>query len=481
MTSSKPEGEPDVSGIGSRRDIHNISRLVVLVAIGDEDRCRQIAQSVRELGARDVIETHSLGAALEQLGRQSPDLLLCGEHLRDHHGTLLVDAARRVSPATIAHLLPMFADDDRPDGSASDFFEPSNRTAARELLTNILHAAVAPRGGFWCRVPELSLSDILQMYHQLRRSVTVLVSGRIGGRIRLEDGELVYAECDDRLGEAALCRLLATEAGLVRTDGSEFEGPVNISGPFHRVLFEAMDQLHILRQTASAESLRGLDESAFDEPTLWEPPPPPEPQLASSGAPSLHEGRVWPATRKLWLMVGVGTATALALHFLVTEWPDGTDASERSPVLAVSVESSRAAEVEKPAPPAASAQPSPSTTHPGVSRFALGITSSPSGASVLEGDRIIGTTPLTISCERSSLERGPRTFVLVAKGYLPHTLQQTMAEADVNVHAVLVPNPPLASVSAPTPVKAPPATASASSPAKAAGAPDAELEIRLQR
>jgi CheY-like chemotaxis protein len=207
----------------------NLTRLSVLVGEADVDRSREIAALLVELGVRQVMQVQSPSSLLEALKRQAFDVLLCAERLGPEDGVAVLRAARDVAPATRSVLMRA---NDRAGEFVPDGIEAIELPFSRLKLQGLLHRAAAPHGGLWCEVPELSLTDILQMYHQARRSITVLLSGPIAGRIWLEAGEIVDAEAHGERGMSALSRLLEAESGLVRTEPPK--GPVSrsISAPF---------------------------------------------------------------------------------------------------------------------------------------------------------------------------------------------------------------------------------------------------------
>jgi hypothetical protein len=87
--------------------------------------------------------------------------------------------------------------------------------------------------------------------------------------------------------------------------------------------------------------------------------------------------------------------------------------------------------------PAEAASPSP----PGpvaATRFRLTIDSTPQGATVLEGARAVGETPVTIELEAAALRETPRSYRIELAGYAPYDFTQGPSERDVEVHAALV-------------------------------------------
>jgi hypothetical protein len=118
--------------------------------------------------------------------------------------------------------------------------------------------------------------------------------------------------------------------------------------------------------------------------------------------------------------------------------------------------------------------------------FHVYIDSSPQGADVIEGDVLLGTTPLDIVVARSSVRDKSRTFLLQKHGYLPFSLAQGDSEENVRLSAALE--------AAPTaPAPAPTRTAAVTSPPRARApkphpsvgtatpAPAPEPDIRMQR
>lgn len=218
----------------------HLTRLSVLLAEPNSDRTREIASLLQELGVGHTVHVESRVALLDALGKQAFDVLLCAERLGDDDGVRVLREARGAAPATRTVLMRA---NQRAAERVPEDIEAIELPFSRLTLQGLLHRAAAPRGGLWCEVPELSLSDILQMYHQARRSITVLLSGPIAGRIRLEAGEIVDAEANDERGMPALSRLLEAESGLVRTEPPRSGGPHTISAPFQSVLLEAAQKL----------------------------------------------------------------------------------------------------------------------------------------------------------------------------------------------------------------------------------------------
>lgn len=94
-------------------------------------------------------------------------------------------------------------------------------------------------------------------------------------------------------------------------------------------------------------------------------------------------------------------------------------------------------------------------------RFSLSIESAPSGAQVLDGDRVVGTTPLSVTIDDASVASAPRRFTLRLDGYEPYSMAQGASESNVRVLATLTPTPKAA---APTEPASAPTTAAPTTP-----------------
>jgi len=71
---------------------------------------------------------------------------------------------------------------------------------------------------------------------------------------------------------------------------------------------------------------------------------------------------------------------------------------------------------------------------------------------VLEGDQLLGTTPVQVTIDRTSVQSAPRRFVLRLDGYAPYTVLQGDSTTTVESVALLVASaPPAASGSAAVP------------------------------
>jgi len=150
------------------------------------------------------------------------------------------------------------------------------------------------------------------------------------------------------------------------------------------------------------------------------------------------------------------------------------------------------------------AEPAPATAASGSAEpgpaarksFTLVIDSTPSGAEVLEGDKMLGTTPLQISIENDAVRNAPRKLTVHRAGFQPYSILQGPSEDSIRVIASLVeiPAEPAASnagkghasvpitAHTPKPAKsAAPPTEPPPPPVQSAAPTPPPVDIRLQR
>jgi serine/threonine-protein kinase len=123
----------------------------------------------------------------------------------------------------------------------------------------------------------------------------------------------------------------------------------------------------------------------------------------------------------------------------------------------------------------------------GAASFTLILDSTPSGAQVREGERVLGTTPLALKLDPKPLAEAPRAFTIEHEGFKPYVFAQGPAHETVRVVA------PLVAIEAPKPAPADsvePTTSATTKPAihTNAGAkpapttkPPPPVDIQLQR
>jgi hypothetical protein len=467
LAAHDPEPRPSVN-------MANLTRLSVLIAESDGERSREVIRLSRELGVERVMHVSTPLELLEALKKQAFDVLLCSDRLGEEEAVSVLRSVQKLAPATRAVLM-------RPNERAAEALpvdvEAIELPFSRLSLQGLLHGAAAPEGGLWCEVPALSLADILQMYHQARRSITVLLSGPIGGRIQLEDGEIVDAESNEERGMAALSRLLEAESGLLRTRAADPDQVHTVSGPFQSVLLEAAHRLDERRRDSVLNAETPSASSAIllpaGKPSLQAHAPNPESFLVPPGR---RRRQTWIAVFSVLVSMAFafGAALYLGKHLGSSRWA-GTSGADPSAQEAARVE--QAAQALAPPPSVTPPLPSPPTSPPALTvgppggsnprpdppsrstteigsasttgerrldvpeSFELHITSKPSRATVTEGSRMLGKTPLSITILQSSVARGTREFLVRSPGYLAGRVAQAGSASNVAAHVVLTARP----------------------------------------
>lgn len=238
------------------------ARVSVLVVEDDSDFRVVLERMLEVLGFQDVVMVSGIDPALSVLATRSFDLLVTDLRLGAANGLELIDSVRSLAPAmrTVlisAHASAKDAEEARGLGAVDVLTKPFTS----ERLELSLRKAMASATGLWGEVQELSLVDMLQMYHYGRRSVVVVLSGEVEGRIRFDAGELVDAQAGDTRGVEALAQLLRMTTGLVRTEVAPTAIDRTIDGDFQSILLDSLRQLDESTRALPAEP----DGASLDE------------------------------------------------------------------------------------------------------------------------------------------------------------------------------------------------------------------------
>jgi CheY-like chemotaxis protein len=446
----------------------NLTRLSVLIAESDGDRSQRILALLRELDVRSIVHVETAEGLHEALRRQAFDVALCAERIAGKDGSEALRAARPAAPAT---RLILMRSEERTGQLVPGDIETIEPPFSRPTLEAVLHRAASPSGGLWCEVPALSLTDILQMYHQAQRSICVLLSGPIAGRIRMESGEIVDAESGDERGVPALSRMLEAETGLLRTEPPGADGVKTISAPYQSVVLEAAQRLDERRRDSMIGSTPVESETSVSPGVLR--PSRPVPQ---AHPPSTESFLVPPEHRRQkarFVVAGLLVSLVALTAVYVGRQPNGAGTWwGRDPVAQSTGDIQQATRALQPAPGSAdrsapsesgppvgdvskggapSQEPSPGRgREPGESpavpapssSFQLTLTSRPNRATVMEAGRVLGKTPLKLTISAESVANGPREFMVRMPGYFSYRITQRASSTDVVARAVLWPRTP---------------------------------------
>jgi|CXWL01.1.fsa_nt_gi CheY-like chemotaxis protein len=222
----------------------SLARVSVLAVEDDSDFSFVLASMLESIGVQDLVLVDGVPSALAALAGRSFDILLTDLRLGDKSGLDLVQGARAGVPAQRIVLISAHASaHDVEEARALGVVEFLTKPFTAERLATALRKAMASAVGLWGEVQELSLVDMLQMYHYGRKSLTLTLSGEVDGRISFIDGEIVDAAAGDQRGLTALSRLLRMTTGRVNTDGAPETTEATIGESFQNALLEALRQL----------------------------------------------------------------------------------------------------------------------------------------------------------------------------------------------------------------------------------------------
>jgi hypothetical protein len=112
--------------------------------------------------------------------------------------------------------------------------------------------------GFHGWLHRLSLVDVLQMFHLSRQSLTLFFRGSSEGKIAIRAGQIVHAECDGTVGEAALVRLLRLRRGAIDSAPLDHYDHLatTISGSFEHVMLNSIRLLDEEKRRSSPPGSR---------------------------------------------------------------------------------------------------------------------------------------------------------------------------------------------------------------------------------
>lgn len=428
-----PDSKPSVN-------MASLTRLSILIADDDAARSWEIAALLRELGVVHVSEVADAEQLATALRERAFDVLFCSEQVHGQDGVSLLRAARKSAPATRAVLT---RSNERSAEPVPSDVEAVQLPFSRVGLLDLLQQTASPHGGLWCEVPALSLSDILQMYHQARRSITVLLSGPVGGRVRLEAGEIVDAEMGDERGIVALSRLLEAETGLIRTAPPPVGAEQTIDAPFQSVLLGAAQKLDERRRDRMLENENTSVSADVLRPSVPLPFKALEPDPASFLVPAAQPPRPRWGLAVTGLLLGAGLAAG-AVFYLQRGAPhlqsETRALTPSAPIIQRAPPALTPSTTPEPvAPPAPSALPEETAPGSPASSVTLRIASKPSRAIVVESGKVLGKTPLDVPITPTSVAKGPRRFTVRHAGYVSSRLIQGATTSNVNAMVVLQP------------------------------------------
>jgi CheY-like chemotaxis protein len=215
-----------------------------VLVVDDEGPVRSAVKRMLGLHGFEVTMASSYEEALQLLRNAPYEVLLTDLRMNGPDGLELIRATQASSPSTRPILMSAYATA-KDSQMALDLgavrvlckpFEPT------ELLEAVRRAADSNEG-FFGAVHGLSLIDLLQMFHYMRRSITVRLLGSTPASVSMQNGEVVDARWGaDSSGEDALEQILKLPAGPIETAALE-EHPRTIEHEFRALLLDQMCRL----------------------------------------------------------------------------------------------------------------------------------------------------------------------------------------------------------------------------------------------
>ncbi|HEY0191636.1 MAG TPA: response regulator [Kofleriaceae bacterium] len=243
-----------------------------IIVVADADPAIR-ASVMAFLAARgfQVEPATSADAVTGLLSSRKVDVLIADLAMRGAGGVDLLTLARAMSQATrtvatTSDLSPAGRDAALLGGAVRVLAKPLSMLELGDAVT-LAHDCTE---GFHGWMQRLSLIDVLQMYHHAGQSLVLSLLGEVEGKIALQHGELIHAECHGQTGASALIELLGARTGQLETHA--LVQPIRtITGPFDHVLLDGLRALDESRNDlAGAVSTATLD-SWLDEWTERDP------------------------------------------------------------------------------------------------------------------------------------------------------------------------------------------------------------------
>jgi CheY-like chemotaxis protein len=227
--------------------------LTRVLVVDDDALVRSILSDLLTENGFAATVAESAEAALALIQAQPFEVLLTDLNLPLANGLQLMHVCRTVAPNLQTVAMSAYA-------SAADY-KTARRLGAVELLVKpfrleeaieAVRRAEHRRPGYRASFDGLSLADVLQMCHQLRKSVTVQIDGV--GAAYFDEGELVHVEAGQQSGVPALVTLLGATGWELKVEAPALVART-VTGSFANMLLEAMTTLESLQARRSGVEL----------------------------------------------------------------------------------------------------------------------------------------------------------------------------------------------------------------------------------
>jgi CheY-like chemotaxis protein len=233
----------------------------VLVVEDEADFLRTVIRTLDSAAGDFATLTAKTGEeALEILRTQPADILLTDVRLPGIDGIELVRRALAVHPTIKVIVMSALTS---PDVQARAIKGGALRFLAKPFklsdLVALLHD-VAALGGWSGSVTGLDIFDLTQLLAMTQRSRAVRIrAGAKSGVLVLEDGQIVHATANGRVGAEAFSEMVGWEGGifedLPRTNGAAY--PRNVDVSTTQLIMEAArrrDEAHLAHRPAESQA-----------------------------------------------------------------------------------------------------------------------------------------------------------------------------------------------------------------------------------
>lgn len=214
----------------------------VLLVDDDVQLCRSLKRLLEQVGFEvDAVRTGA--EAVERIAKRPAEVVVTDLRMEGMSGLDLMERLCEISPQTRVILMSAFASSREYDaalrlGAVRVLSKPFENVEFLDAVRQAADSKTGVRGS----IHGLALTDVLQMFHYGRRSVTIRVSGTTPGSIHIEKGELVHAEFGDVRGRDALKLLLSRSSGSIETTAIQTRER-SLKDPFDSLLLDALREV----------------------------------------------------------------------------------------------------------------------------------------------------------------------------------------------------------------------------------------------
>ena len=223
-----------------------------------------LRELLRDIGVEEVVATPYIDEAIALLDASRFDVFFFGlEDARDVK-TLendLPDLTANIDIIVASPPLPATARSLIEDSGVNTFVE---LPATSNILERILARVARRLPSLSANVHGLSVPDVLQVYHQSRRTIEIVIEGPVSGVVSFVEGEITQISCDGLFGVQALSRLIGVTEGHIRTNSQVVRRESELTFSFQQLLLEAALLIDQPRQDSESSDFGGFTSNSND-------------------------------------------------------------------------------------------------------------------------------------------------------------------------------------------------------------------------